>query len=272
VPNVIIKRRERLRPMLRVRTHEDLHSHLIESAIEEYRQLCIGRGQPLGSVLAVCANYREARSLRKFPFQRILLTSLGPPDGWTLQELANEPRMSYEQRNCECLGLPSRSFDLVFCKEGLHHLARPVLGLYEMLRVARQAVILVEGYDSPVVRLLQAFNIAPRFERGNRINLGHRTNFVFRWSNRSLQSILNSYYLDSGYRLQVKLAWMRISLNASPSWLVRKIAAIGGWFLTTLPLAQGNYMTAIIVPGQDLPADPAPLQPSHEESHTEVCH
>ena len=35
---------------------------------------------------------------------------------------------------------------IVFMKETLHHLARPYLGLYEMLRVAREGVVLIEPH------------------------------------------------------------------------------------------------------------------------------
>jgi SAM-dependent methyltransferase len=38
-------------------------------------------------------------------------------------------------------------FDVVFAKESYHHWPRPNLGVYEMLRVAKKAVILIEPYD-----------------------------------------------------------------------------------------------------------------------------
>ena len=41
---------------------------------------------------------------------------------------------------------PTR-FDFVFAKEVYHHLPRPSIGLYEMLRVAREAVVLIEPID-----------------------------------------------------------------------------------------------------------------------------
>ena len=38
-------------------------------------------------------------------------------------------------------------FDIVFTKESYHHWPRPNLGVYEMLRVAKNAIILIEPYD-----------------------------------------------------------------------------------------------------------------------------
>jgi ubiquinone/menaquinone biosynthesis C-methylase UbiE len=53
----------------------------------------------------------------------------------------------YSVQNAEDLSFQDESFDYVFCKESYHHFPRPALALYEMLRVARKAVILVEPND-----------------------------------------------------------------------------------------------------------------------------
>lgn len=49
--------------------------------------------------------------------------------------------------NAESLSMGDGSYDIVFCKEALHHLPRPWVGLYEMLRVASKAVLLIEPRD-----------------------------------------------------------------------------------------------------------------------------
>jgi 2-polyprenyl-3-methyl-5-hydroxy-6-metoxy-1,4-benzoquinol methylase len=46
--------------------------------------------------------------------------------------------------NMESLALESDSYDYIFCKESLHHLSRPYLGIYEMIRCARKGVVLIE--------------------------------------------------------------------------------------------------------------------------------
>lgn len=51
--------------------------------------------------------------------------------------------------NAEALSFKDDSFDIVFCKEAFHHFPRPMIGLYEMLRVAKKAVVLIEPLDSP---------------------------------------------------------------------------------------------------------------------------
>lgn len=54
---------------------------------------------------------------------------------------------NYAIENAENLSFSNESYDYVFCKESYHHFPRPYLALYEMLRVAREAVFLVEPND-----------------------------------------------------------------------------------------------------------------------------
>jgi ubiquinone/menaquinone biosynthesis C-methylase UbiE len=53
----------------------------------------------------------------------------------------------YSVENAERMSFKDDSFDFVFCKEAYHHFPRPYLALYEMLRVAKKGVVLVEPQD-----------------------------------------------------------------------------------------------------------------------------
>lgn len=53
----------------------------------------------------------------------------------------------YRVENAEALSFKDRSFDFVLCKESYHHFPRPMCALYEMLRVASRAVLLIEPND-----------------------------------------------------------------------------------------------------------------------------
>ncbi|RAP32259.1 hypothetical protein DID76_00755 [Candidatus Marinamargulisbacteria bacterium SCGC AG-414-C22] len=53
----------------------------------------------------------------------------------------------YSAQNVESLTFDDNSFDFILCKEAFHHFPRPYLGLYEMTRVAKKGVILIEPYD-----------------------------------------------------------------------------------------------------------------------------
>jgi ubiquinone/menaquinone biosynthesis C-methylase UbiE len=53
----------------------------------------------------------------------------------------------YRKENAESLSFTESEFDYVFCKEAYHHFPRPMLALYEMLRVANKGVFLIEPND-----------------------------------------------------------------------------------------------------------------------------
>jgi len=53
----------------------------------------------------------------------------------------------FESQNAEQLTFDDESFDYVLCKESYHHFPRPMIALYEMLRVARLGVVLIEPFD-----------------------------------------------------------------------------------------------------------------------------
>ena len=53
----------------------------------------------------------------------------------------------YSKVNAEKIDFGNNSFDYVLCKEAYHHFPRPFIALYEMLRVAKEAIILIEPND-----------------------------------------------------------------------------------------------------------------------------
>lgn len=58
---------------------------------------------------------------------------------------------SYRKENAEKLSFKDNSFDFVLCKESFHHFPRPMVAFYEMVRVARKGIVLIEPSDSPSV-------------------------------------------------------------------------------------------------------------------------
>lgn len=57
----------------------------------------------------------------------------------------------YRVENAEALSFGDGEFDFVLCKETYHHFPRPMLALYEMLRVARKGVVLIEPSDAEIL-------------------------------------------------------------------------------------------------------------------------
>ena len=54
----------------------------------------------------------------------------------------------FSEENGECLSFEDYSFDYVLCKEAYHHFPRPSIALYEMMRVCKIGVVLIEPNDS----------------------------------------------------------------------------------------------------------------------------
>ncbi|MBU6340354.1 MAG: methyltransferase domain-containing protein [Bacteroidetes bacterium] len=64
---------------------------------------------------------------------------------------------AYQKANAEALEFGDNSFDFVLCKESYHHFPRPMKALYEMLRVAKTGVVLLEPVDPYIYRnMIQA--------------------------------------------------------------------------------------------------------------------
>lgn len=245
--------REFRRPLARyigIDTYEHFQERLFRHALDRYQELCGAGG--LGSVAVTCGMVVDAVQVTRYPFDEILITGLGDQRQAILDAVGHDPRIRYQEENAESLTLDDASFDLVFCKFGLHHLARPTLGVYEMLRCCRRATVFIEPYDSPARRLLERVQVASVYERKKR-NPGRRDNYVYPFSRRQLINLLNSYYLDSGYRLELHYGWYSDRSTWRLPRPLRPLSAYAGWLLQYAPGAAGNLLTALICPGTDRP-------------------
>ena len=92
----------------------------------------------------------------------------------------------------EKIPYPDDSIDVIVGKETFHHWPRPMLGLYECLRVAKKLVIFIEPHD------IQN-NFKPPYPIGNEyINSYERIgNYKYAISMREFEKVVSSYiYLD----------------------------------------------------------------------------
>lgn len=104
----------------------------------------------------------------------------------------------YQKENVENLSFKEDTFDFVSCRESFHHFPRAYLGLYEMIRVAKKGVYLVEPLDvltkMPILLLLK--NILDSFNPflinkvwKNRFSWETVGNYVFKISEREIEKI-----------------------------------------------------------------------------------
>lgn len=104
----------------------------------------------------------------------------------------------YKAINVENIDYADNSFDYVFCREAFHHFPRAYLGLYEMIRVADKAAIIIEPIDilAKMPVLLFVKNILDRINPllinkfwKNRFSFEFIGNYVFKISEREVEKI-----------------------------------------------------------------------------------
>lgn len=91
------------------------------------------------------------------------------------------PEISGLAADTEQLPFPDAVFDYAFIAASLHHFPRPQIALYELLRVARYGVIVIEPNDNPLTRLATRLGLAQEYEVSG--------NYVYRQSPREIRKI-----------------------------------------------------------------------------------
>lgn len=100
--------------------------------------------------------------------------------------------------DAEALTFPDGSFDWVIVRDGLHHLARPLKGLYELERVSREGFVILEGQDSVPVRLLSKLGIAENWDPAG--------GYVYRFHRREIQKVFSSLQTVRDWKIHT--AWL----------------------------------------------------------------
>ncbi len=111
----------------------------------------------------------------------------------------------YAVENAEAMSLADRSVDFVLCKESFHHFPRPPVAFYEMLRIARKAIVLIEPIEG-TPRPLNAIKVSIKrlLRNGASDQFESSGNFLYRVSIREASKMLTAL----GHRY---LAWKGIN-------------------------------------------------------------
>ncbi len=127
---------------------------------------------------------------------------------------------NFDVQNVEKLTYSDDSFDFVCCKEAYHHFPRPAIGFYEMLRVSKKGLILLEPNDLNIdfVPLLFLRNLLDRFNPQllrkiwkNQYSYETVGNFVFKISVREIEKMTAALDLPciahKGFNSMPSLRW-----------------------------------------------------------------
>lgn len=102
-------------------------------------------------------------------------------------------------QNVEKISFNDNSFDYVCCKEAYHHFPRPAIGFYEMIRVAKKGVIVIEPNDIGISFPILSFfrNILDRIDTGLLKAI---------WKNQYSYEIVGNYVYKISFREFEKMA------------------------------------------------------------------
>jgi SAM-dependent methyltransferase len=168
---------------------------------------------------------------------------------------------NYKYANAEQLPFKDNEFDFSFCKQAYHHFPRPIIAVYEMLRVSKKAVVLVEPADwlpSPIGRkFIQSLKRGiknsigkknPHHDEGSYETVG---NYVYTISEREMEKIalgLNLPMVAFKRFQDVYIEGVEDEMYAANGPLLKKIKKklLQNRILNILHLNKMNNMTCII--------------------------
>jgi len=168
------------------------------------------------------------------PSLRVLPTDIAP----LLLQQAKDKNIidDFQVENAERLSFSDNHFDFSFCIEAYHHFPRPFIALYEMIRISRKAVILIEPNDifpKKIPRKLFDFFKNPFsgiFKNGSKhpehLHFEEAGNYVFTISKREIEKVaiglqlpvVAFYYFNDYYEKGVEF-----EMQSTRSRLFRKV-------------------------------------------------
>jgi SAM-dependent methyltransferase len=95
--------------------------------------------------------------------------------------------------NAESLNASDSSFDIILCKAAFHHFPRPAIAFYEMLRVAKKAVVLIEPQETSAKFLDSFKTMFKKVFRKDKTNLFEESgNYLYRTNVREVEKMMTA--------------------------------------------------------------------------------
>lgn len=104
--------------------------------------------------------------------------------------------------NAENLSFPDNHFDYAVIHAAVHHASSPHRVVTEMYRVCRKGILVFEGRDSILMRLMEKLELAQVYEptavylndcKFGGVNNTEIPNFIYRWTEREVEKTIQSY-------------------------------------------------------------------------------
>lgn len=136
--------------------------------------------------------------------------------------------------NAEDIDAKSGSFDFAFCKEAFHHFPRPFVALYEMLRISRKGVILIEPQETGSYRLFDWLKKCIKLMLKKDFDYEPAGNYIYRINIREIEKAM----LSMNYRV---LAYKRFNDFYISSLADKRVPGIGK-ILTLIGISIQNLL------------------------------
>jgi SAM-dependent methyltransferase len=154
------------------------------------------------SVLVVGAGPVDIKVFNDLGFKKVKFTNL----------ITNKKFSKIKYGNMENLTYSDNSFDYAVVHASLHHTSKPYKGIYEMYRVSRKGILLIESQDNFTMRLLIKFNLTEDFENssikysGLAINKGgvdgtNIPNYIYRFTERELKKFSKGLDFNKSHKI-----------------------------------------------------------------------
>ncbi len=92
------------------------------------------------------------------------------------------PHLKGVVADSENLPFEDNSFDLALVRHGLHHLASPYKGIYEMNRVGKRGFVFIEAQKNFITKILIKLRLAQEYEASG--------NYVYRFTRKEIRNLM----------------------------------------------------------------------------------
>jgi ubiquinone/menaquinone biosynthesis C-methylase UbiE len=174
----------------------------------------------------------------------------------------------FRVENAEHLSFANEQFDFTFCIESYHHFVRPYIALYEMIRISRKGIILIEPNDAFSKQIPRQFiesckSTLHKFTSQKKMHPDQQHfeesgNYVFTVSKREVEKIAISlqlpavafYYFNDYYEKGVEF-----EKQSSRSRLFRKVRRKINWSNLKCRIGLSCYSGIIAVIFKEKPTE-----------------
>jgi SAM-dependent methyltransferase len=148
--------------------------HRANVSLDGKRVLIVGCG--IGTDIYYLSRYADAK---------IYCTDISPENVSITRKFF--PSAEVEVADTEALPYPDGHFDFAIVCDSLHHMARPYLGIYEMLRVSKDGICIIEPHDCLLTRVAMRVGLMQEYEDAG--------NYVLTFSGHDLTRLVKSLRL-----------------------------------------------------------------------------